>query len=248
MASPPFHAAIPRYHQIAQQLRLRAASGALAGKAGLTERALCDEFGVSRTTVRQALAELKKDGVLQSRRGVGTRYIGPGLARRPYTRSSGDPLHAELGTKPRILAVEKAPPPEEVRKFLGLVAGEAALRIDRVHDLDGTPLSMVVGWLSARFAPALTKAALRQKTLHEIVWERYRLLQKKSTHSLRVARADARLASQLGIALSDPVLHIRSLVHLDDGRPFRWTDNYFREDRYEYTAEMLWKKPTRKKT
>ena len=68
------------------------------------------------------------------------------------------------------------------------------------------------------------------------------MFQKRSTHTIRVARADGLVASHLGVALTDPVLHIRSLGYLEDGAPIRWTENYFREDRYEYTAEMTWKK------
>ena len=75
MAALPFHDSIPLYHQIAQVLRQRAAQGADGGLA--TEQALCAEFGVSRTTIRQALASLKREGLLQSRRGVGTRLVRP---------------------------------------------------------------------------------------------------------------------------------------------------------------------------
>ena len=60
-------------------------------------------------------------------------------------------------------------------------------------------------------------------------------------------RADARIAALLGITIADPVLYIQSSVRLAGGRPVRWTENWFREDRYQYTAEMLWKKPTRGK-
>jgi GntR family transcriptional regulator len=62
-------------------------------------------------------------------------------------------------------------------------------------------------------------------------------------HTLRVARADADVASRLGIGLAEPVLRIQSKVYLDDGRPIRWTDNFFRDDRYEYVAEMEWPDP-----
>ena len=62
---------MPRYHQIARLLRQRAA----AGPAGFTEHGLCAEFGVSRTTIRQALELLKRDGMLRSRRGVGSRIV-----------------------------------------------------------------------------------------------------------------------------------------------------------------------------
>jgi DNA-binding GntR family transcriptional regulator len=241
--SIPFHSAIPRYHQIARLLRQRMAAGA---PGGLTEQALCDEFGVSRTTIRQALAELKREGLLRSRRGVGTQLVRAERAQRPYTRSSGDPLHAALGTRPRVLSIAKVPPPPEVADFLK--TDEASiLRIDRLHELDGAPLSLVISYLPGFVAKGIDKAALRNKTLHELLWERFGLLQKKSMHTISIARADGAIASQLGIALTEPVLHIRSRAHLDNGRPIRWTDNYFREDRYQYAAEMNWTKPKRKR-
>jgi GntR family transcriptional regulator len=239
MASIPFHAAIPLYHQIAQLLRQRAGTG---GELRATERALCSEFGVSRTTIRQALGMLKQDGLLGSRRGVGTRFVGAGR-KRPLVRSSGDPLHAGLGSEPEIIEIAKRVPPPEVTAFLELAEGAAALCIVRLHELDGAPLSVVVSYLPAWLASGVTRAALSKQTLHELLWKRFDLPQKRSVHTIRVGRADARIASLLEIALSDPVLHIQSSAYLQDGRPIRWTDNYFREDRYEYTAEMEWKKP-----
>jgi DNA-binding GntR family transcriptional regulator len=239
----PFHEAIPRYHQIAQVLRQRAAAGELGGAAGFTEQALCDEFGVSRTTIRQALGMLKRDGVLQSRRGVGTRLVESEPKSLPYTRSSGDPLHFALGTRPRILAVAKVEPPPEVAAFLRLAPGEPALKIERAHDLGGEPLSLVISYVPVFLATKFTRAALKDRSIYELLWAHFGLAQKKSVHTIRVARADGTLASHLGIALADPVLHIRSLANLTDERPIRWTDNYFREDRYQYTAEMSWKKP-----
>ena len=232
---------MPRYHQIARLLRQRAA----AGPAGFTEHGLCAEFGVSRTTIRQALELLKRDGMLRSRRGVGSRIVSELPAAAPFTRSSGDPLHAALGTQPKVVLIKKMEAAEEVRAFLGLKKGEPALRVDRIHELDGTPLSLVVSYLPAFLAAGMTRAALRASSMHELLWERFGLLQKRSTHTIRIARADGAIAAQLGVALTEPVLHIRSQVYLDDGRPIRWTDNYFREDRYQYAAEMLWKKPKR---
>jgi GntR family transcriptional regulator len=60
---------------------------------------------------------------------------------------------------------------------------------------------------------------------------------------VRVARADEQLAPMLGVSLMEPILHLRSEGYLDDRRPIRLTENYFREGRYEYTAEMLWQAP-----
>ena len=239
MTPIPFHASIPLYHQIAQLLRQRAGAG--AGPLA-TEQALCNEFGVSRTTIRQALGMLKRDGLLESRRGVGTRLIAAGV-KRTLVRSSGDPLHAGLGSEPKIVEIARREPPPEVASFLALADGELALYMVRTHEIDGAPLSVVVSYLPAWLAPGVTRAALRKQTLHELLWTRFDLRQKRSVHTIRVGRADTRVASLLGIALSDPVLHIQSSAYLQNGQPIRWTDNYFREDRYQYTAEMEWKTP-----
>jgi DNA-binding GntR family transcriptional regulator len=237
----PFNQNVPLYHQIAMALRARAEAGGFGAAGALaTEQGLCAEFGVSRTTIRQALGMLKQDGLLQSRRGVGTRLIARTAARR-HTRSVGDPLHAGLGSVARLISVERVEPSADVRAFLD-PDRSGVVRLVRVHTLDGAPLSVVVSYLPAQYAGGITAKALR-RSLHALLWERYGLLQKRSAHRISVARADMMVASLLGVAIADPVLHIQSSAYLDDGKPIRWTDNYFREERFAYTAEMEWKKP-----
>ena len=214
----------------------------MAAGAGLpSEIALTAEFGVSRTTIRQALEVLKRQHLLQSRRGVGTRFV-----RTPETpkvvASSGDPLHSALGTTVRMLASEQVAAPVDAAEFFEIAVGSEICRIERLHELDGEPLSVVVSYLPVAYAAALTPEALR-KPLHEALWERFGVAQKHSDHAIRVARADEALARVLQIGLTDPVLHVRSAVRLDDGRPIRWTHNYFREDRYQYVAEVIWQPP-----
>lgn len=237
----PFSQNVPLYHQIALALRARAESGGLGPNGVLaTEQGLCAEFGVSRTTIRQALGVLKQDGLLQSRRGIGTRLVARTAARR-HTRSVGDPLHAGLGSIARLVAIERVEPPAEVHEFL-MPDHRGIVRLVRVHELEGEPLSVVVSYLPAQYAARITSKALR-RSLHELLWERHGLLQKRSVHRISVARADTAVASLLGVAIADPVLHIQSSAYLDDGRPIRWTDNYFREERFAYMAEIEWKKP-----
>lgn len=227
----PFSPTVPRYHQIALTLRGRAERGALA-----TEQQLCVEFGVSRTTVRQALGLLKQDGLLQSRRGVGTRVVAEPQARR-LTSSIGDPLHAGLGTVVKVISIERVEPPSEARAFLGH-EGEDITRLLRVHRLHGEPLSVVVTYMPSRYAPRTLHG-----TVHEHLWRQHGLLQKRSVHRIGIARADTMIAPLLGVTIAEPVLHVQASAYLDDGRPIRWTDNYFREDRFAYQAEIEWTQP-----
>jgi GntR family transcriptional regulator len=238
----PLTPGVPIYHQIAQVLRRRIEAGDWGtGDHVATEQALCTEFGVSRTTVRHALAFLKQDGLLSSRRGVGTRGVAT-ASRRKYVRSSGDPLHATLASKPRLVTLGLAQPPAQAARFLGLEQGAEALKIVRMHDLDGEPLSVVESYLPAYMATHITRSALRL-SLHELLWNEFGLKVAKSIHTVRVGRADTRIAELLQVALAEPVLTIQASTFLDNGKPIRWTENYFREDRYEYSAEFIWDPP-----
>ncbi len=63
----------PLYRRIVNGLRAEIAGGALPPGARLpTERALCARFGVSRHTVREALRQLRDEGLVASRQGAGT--------------------------------------------------------------------------------------------------------------------------------------------------------------------------------
>ncbi len=241
---PAAPSGIPRYAQIAQVLKSRLESRDSAHP-GLfaTEHALCEEFGVSRTTVRQALGFLKRQGLVTSRPGVGT--TGAAIARR-VVRSYGDPLHGMLESKPRIVSLGQVAAPPVVAKFFAIAVGEPIFHLTRVHELDAMPLSVVRSYLPAALAVGLARSAWRQP-MHELLWERLGLRLERSVHTLRVARAMADIASMLKIGLADPVLRIQASTYLADGRPIRWTENYFREDRYEYVAEMRWPAPRRNK-
>jgi len=66
---------------VVDALTERVRKGALAVGAKLpTEAAIMDEFGVSRTVVREALSKLQASGVVQTRHGVGTFVVGVGEA------------------------------------------------------------------------------------------------------------------------------------------------------------------------
>jgi GntR family transcriptional regulator len=234
---------LPLYHQIAQVLRMRVEAGEW-GADGMrgTEQKLCKEFGVSRTTIRQALSRLKDEGLLQSRRGVGTRGVARAGKRR-VVRSVGDPLHASVDSRPRVVSLGEVPAPPAVATFFGVASGTPLFQLVRVHDLEDGPLSVVVSYLPAYIGKGLTRKELRDP-MFGLLWERFGIRLERSIHTLRVSRADAATAALLGIGLGDPVLRVQSSVLMTGGKPIRWTDNYFREDRYEYTAEMTWPDPS----
>src|SRR6201996_3078361 len=66
-------AGVPLHRQLFLVLHDEIARGAIApGDALPTEQSLCDQFGVSRITVRRALADLAEQGYIERRQGVGS--------------------------------------------------------------------------------------------------------------------------------------------------------------------------------
>ncbi|OZI61944.1 GntR family transcriptional regulator [Bordetella genomosp. 11] len=241
MSTHTLSAGVPIYHQIAQVLRRRIEAGEWGqGNHLATEQALCREFGVSRTTVRHALSQLKREGLLSSQRGVGTRRVGES-ARSKYVSNLSDPLHATLDSDPRIISSEMVSARGAIATFLGLEEGAPLFKLIRVHFLDDEPLSVVESYL-----PAIMEGAIAQfphRSLHDIMWNDFDLKVAKSVHTISVSRAEPHIADLLRIGLGDPVMHVQASTYLQDGRPIRWTDNFFREDRYQYSAEFFWEPP-----
>src|ERR1035437_2311019 len=70
----------PIYQQLNNHLRALITSGEdAAGTQFLTERQICERFGVSRATANKALSNLVSEGLFEFRKGMGTFVRGRGL-------------------------------------------------------------------------------------------------------------------------------------------------------------------------
>ncbi len=80
MATIDRNSAIPLYYQLKLFLKRQIESGELApGDQLPTEAELCDRFSISRAPVRQAMAELARDGLIYRRAGAGS-FVAPAAA------------------------------------------------------------------------------------------------------------------------------------------------------------------------
>ncbi|MGH3925369.1 MAG: GntR family transcriptional regulator, partial [Pseudonocardiaceae bacterium] len=152
MLDPDSHT--PLYQQLAGMLRERILSGELkAGDLLPSEPALVSQFDLSRTTARLALAELRREGLVETVKGSGTRVRGRRSIRRlgadPYSRAVREagltPSQADAGKDPsrtHVLAeftVMRATP--EITKRLDLPSAPAGDVQERSYRffVDGEP-------------------------------------------------------------------------------------------------------------
>src|SRR6188474_2444418 len=92
---------VPLYHQLAEQLTSAITDGSLRpGDPFENEIAMSDRLGLSRPTVRRAIAELVNQGLLVRRRGVGTTVASQVIHRRDELTSLYDDM-VRRGQHPR---------------------------------------------------------------------------------------------------------------------------------------------------
>ncbi|MFC1431624.1 GntR family transcriptional regulator [Streptacidiphilus sp. N1-3] len=218
-----------RYRLIAEELRAAVRQGEYRDGGRLpSEEGLAQQYGVSRGTVRQALAVLRAEGTVTSRRGT----------RRVALESP--PLHdfAELlsfsrwarsqGLEPgsRTVRQEWHPAAPEEAAQLRLPLGAQLFRVVRLRLLDGRPAMVertaypqAVGELVAPL-PADTVSVTEQL-------ERVGVLLTDADHTVDLTVADPQDAELLGCAPGAALLRERRRTTDPAGAPVEWS-----EDRY----------------
>jgi GntR family transcriptional regulator len=207
-------AGVPLHRQLFLVLHDEIDRGVLApGDALPTEQTLCDQFGVSRITVRRALADLAEQGYIERRQGVGSfvREHGPSaadLAGRSYL----DGLRqTQFETEVEVVELDSRRPPRAIAEALG-APGEL-LHIVRVRRQrrTGEPLIVSEAWLPADLADTLTESALLAEPLYELLAEAGVVVD-RVRHEITAEIAGPRNARLLDTAIGAALLRVNRLV------------------------------------
>ncbi|AOY96814.1 GntR family transcriptional regulator [Cupriavidus sp. USMAA2-4] len=178
------------------------------------EEAICERFGVSRITVRRALADLAALGLVERRHGLGT-FVRAGTPAGRSSPSLGmiDSLRrAALETEVEVLEVAQAEPPPDIAALLQLAPGEHAVHALRLRSLQGEPVMLTDAWVPAALGKRVSAAALRKHALFEILMAQGvkfgRVVQEISAQA-----ADPRCARWLRTEVGAPLLKLVRLLH-----------------------------------
>ena len=165
-------AGVPLHRQLFLVLRDEIERGAIAAGDPLpTEQTLCEQFGVSRITVRRALADLSDQGYIDRRQGVGSFVRRTRSSKRPTTGGSymDEMRQTQFETQAQVIEIGMRPVPRAVAAQLDL--GADALHITRIRRerRTGEPLMVTEAWLPTSLAPTITETELGHAPLYELL-------------------------------------------------------------------------------
>jgi len=228
----------PLYLQLQRVIQTWLGEGRLKSEEALpSERDLAQQLGISRVTVRKAIAGLVDKGILVQRWGSGT-FIAPApRVEQPLSRLSSftDDMKARgLTPSTRILERTSGPPSPAEAMALSLSPGDQVSRLRRLRLAGDVPMAIEHAVIPARYLPdPLSVGPSLYAVLHARGHHPRRALQR-----LHAVLLDEDQASLLDVVAGSPALYIERRSFLDGGEPIEFTSSYYRGDAYDFVAEL----------
>lgn len=230
----------PAGEVVEQHLRDLIAKGNFDRHARLPpERELAEQLGVSRMTLRQALAALERDGLVTRTAGRnGGTFLAHGTVERNLSRFTSVPAYLrsqgfDAGCRVVAAGVEGADP--ETARALDMAPGTPVYDILRVRLADGVPISLERARLPAEPLPGLLDCAL-DDSISELVELEYGIALVRAVERIEAVLAGEDEAEALGIRVGAPLMSIKRITYDDGGTAFEYAHDLFRGDRARTVA------------
>ena len=208
-----------------------------------TEKEISEYFGLSRTTVRQAITELVQDGKLYRIKSKGT-YIAKPKIKQDFIKriETFSEQVKRLGLTPttKLLEFKVILPPDDVREILKIPADSQCISILRKRFIDQEPNVIVQTYLPYDQCSFITQHDLEKESLYEI------LSQNEHTRVFRIERVvEAVLANEddarlLDIKIGQPIHFFTSIGYNPFGQPIEYSLARYRGDRNRFEVDVYY--------
>ena len=240
---------LPLYHQLKDVILARIDSGEWQfGMQVPSERELCDQFQISRITVRQALNELASEGRLTRDQGRGTFVAHPRIEQR-LTRLTGFTQDMQLRNQQpgaAVLEVAVMRAPATVAHHLQLSATQRqVVLLRRLRTANGEPMAVETAHLNERLCRGLAQEDLNNKSLYGLLAERYGIVPTRAEQQFTAVACPKTEARLLNVRVGDPILHVHRTTFSQHNQPFETVESFYRGDKYVFYAELWVEAPAK---
>lgn len=207
-----------------------------------TELELERRFKTSRTTIRNAISILEKEGYVKRKQGKGTviQDIKP-AQNLNYITSFTETLEARgIRVETGGLTVRKITPSFKVISALNISKNDEVYLIQRTRIADGIPIAFMNNYIIASVVPNLEKKIeqLKKTGLYQFLEREYNLKLDRAIEKFNVYVSGPLESEILQLTEKIPLFHSIRTTFLDNGKAFEYVISVIRTDKFEYTVHL----------
>lgn len=235
------HGAVPLYLQLKRLIESQIVGGSLTPHSRVpSERELSEQFGISRMTARQALAELIQEGRLYTSAGKGTFVAEPKISQslQSLTSFTEDMRTRGLTPSTRIIRRELIRATPALQERLRLPDEALVVCIERLRLADEEPLALETACLSFPGMERLIDLDLGE-SLYAVLRQEFSLVPTEALQEFEAVLPQPRERQLLHLTEGAPVLKLQRTTFDLQRRPFEYVQSVYRGDRYRFVARLI---------
>ncbi len=228
---------IPLFQQAKDEIKRKILDGTFVAHDKLpSERELTAQFKMSRVTIRQALGELQREGLIFKINGKGTFVSKPKASFDVSTLKGFGETANSLGQESfsKLISVSYHDDQALVNEKLGLAAKETVVRIQRLRYLNREPLAFDITYAPNDIGQRLAAADLERRDIFKVLENDCRLHIEAAEVGIEALLCTSNLAEQLQVEEASAIMHIERTILDDTQRPLLYENLYYRGDNFKF--------------
>lgn len=228
---------VPLYNQLINVLIEMIQKDMAVDEKMLSEREICEKYGVSRTTVRAALYELEELGYIYKRHGKGTYVSGVWKEMKNLSDSYSFTEHMkQLGMEPRtcILSFKETEATSTIAHRMKIAEGSPVYKLRRLRIADEIPMMVETTYIPCYLFPGLTQEILESMPLYELYSKLFNQEIKYADEEFYASLVLGKEVEQLGVPAESACLRMVRTTYNQDNRVIEFTLSVARGDQFVY--------------
>lgn len=201
----------------------------------ISERALSERFGISRTAIRRSLATLQGEGLIKKKSRVGTVVNNKHIISMLAMSSMSDEL--EAGKNEMVVTVLDADNiviPKKAKKFLNEENDNRIFKLARKRSIKGEPISYEIAFLSKSRFPEIEKNIFENASLYQILKDQYQVSPSYGHEDIAYVPATLDIALILDVNEQTALFKVVSSAYDNDDRAVEYSIQYLIGNRVKY--------------
>ena len=204
-----------------------------------SERALCEQLGVSRPTLRSAVDELVTNGLLVREHGRGMFVARAKITQELAPDRDTHRVPPPAGTwSSRVLEFATVRAGARVGRRLHVSPAAEVAYIARLRLVDGEPMAIEHLHVPAALVPGLRPADMESGDFYDLLRDRHGVHVHEAVQSIEPTVANEEEARLIGVPVLSPALLFERLTRDATGRPVEYVHSVYRGDRYRIVSRL----------